>query len=827
MRRVTIAGVVAVLVGVAALPVAADGVTETSDTLSIVKEGTDPSNAQIAVDLLTETPLTPDRVLIGRDDVFVDSMAAGVLQDESPLLLVPPAGPVPAEVMAALEGTGASRVTLLGGESAVQAPVADELAAAGYAVDRRAGDSRFETAVAIARDAGPSDTAILVRAFEAPGATDPTQAFADSLAAGYMAAENGWPILLTQTDVLSGPTRDFLAEQAFDRVLILGGTAPVSDAVAGEVAALAGTVDRIAGPDRFTTGVEIAKETGAESAADVARVTLVEGQGADAWAGGFAAAAHAAHFDAPIVLTTGESVPGPTEAWLAGGGFAQVGGGVRVTCVTPFAACAEGRQALDLPPLADVTFDPPTGATVATGSAVAVSGAPSTASVSGSCVGDGGSLGDGQVTITAGGPTCDLVVTFPLDGGATQTETATYAVGGGGAVELISAGPDGTAVGGRYADASDDGLVVAFLSDGDPTGAGTSGVHVYALDEAGEVHLVDARPDGTAGGGIIPSGDTAPQVIGEGRYSVVFAAPDPGLDTGGAVGSSTGTNVYVRDLTSGDVRLLSVDGAGEPVADAVFGAASADGRTYTFTGTGAAADGANPSRHIFIHRQFNGTTDVVRDHTGAPFANADPGDVVISADGSTLAFSSERAELVAGDTNARPDVYAYDVAAQAIERVNVTADGAEATGGGAALASHLGITADGDRVIFTTTATNLGPGAGQQVVLRERGAGRTAPIVVGAGEQLAPSISADGSLIALVSTESPPGSGDQGCGVYLLDVETAEPLRLHGDTPGNLCPTTGTSVGAGGEVVFDSSTALVGADQNTVPDIYRAVVPGG
>lgn len=821
-----------------AAPAEPDAVTESSDTLSIVKEDATPSNVDVAVALAEATPLAADRVLIGRDDVFVDSMAAGVLQGDSPLLLVPRDGPVPTSVLDTLSSSGAARVTLLGGEAAVSAPVADELASAGYSVERRAGVSRFETAIDIARSAPPSDTAILVRAFAAEGATDPTQAFADSLGAGYMAAENGWPILLTQSDVLTGSTRDFITEQGYQRVLILGGTAAVADSVADAVAAIVPAVERIAGPDRFSTAVEIAKETGAESAADVARVTLVEAQGADAWAGGFAAAAHAAFHDAPIVLSTGDAVPGPTAAWLRGGdaGFAQNPDGVRLTCVAPFAACVDARQDLSLPALVDVTFTPATGATVATGSSVTVAIAGGQAAdVGGSCVAQGGPLQpDGRIVLDQGsaGGTCTVVVSITLAGGTIQTETATYGLAAAVGPSLVSIGPDGTAAGGEYPGLSHDGAAIAFISGGDPTGAGATGEHVYLQIHGGAVLAIDVRADGTLGESLLASLRDAPVVVQrQNLYGVVFTSPDPALDSQGRIGTDTGSNVYLRDIGTGTTRLVSLDGEGNPVRAAEIPAASNDGRIVSYTGTGVAAPGGSASLHIFVHDLTTGTVDVVRTHTGEPFFNASNVlKTVMSADGSTLVFAESRSDIVADDRNARPDLFAYDIGQRRVEMVTVTSDGQQTVGDAQNVPHRFGVSGDGNVIVFRSAATNLGSsGSGADLYLRDRAA-RTTTVLVDRGDGPAfedgtePWIDSAGRYVAFATTDAPPGETRTGCGIYRLDLLTQQLVRVDvaadGSTNGG-CSGAHVSVGTDGTVTFASDATLAPGDVGSGRDVYR------
>lgn len=439
-RHPSIAAVLVVLVLLVVAPASA-ATTVTTDTISVVKEDTAPGNAEVAVALSQATfPGPVDTVVIGRDDVFADSLASGVLQDSSPLLLVPPHGPIPADVQAELDRLHPSRAIVLGGEAAISPDVEAALTDLGIAVERRAGPTRFQTAVAIAAvDAAGARTALLARAFAADDAVDPTQAFADALAGGGYSAEETWPVLLTHTDELPQPTRDHLASSALERVVILGGEAAVSQAVADEIAALGLTVERIAGADRFETATALAEKAGTPVAAEADRVVLVEGQAPNAFAGGFAAAAHVAAFDAPMVLANGDGLPAATRAFLSSAGYtvdpADPSTFPVLTCVASPTACEAARQELGLPPAAQITAEPSESTPVTGGSQVVlrVSGQrPATLPVDGSCL-DGPTevplAGEGTVVqLAADLPegTCELRITLELPNGATQTTTFTY-----------------------------------------------------------------------------------------------------------------------------------------------------------------------------------------------------------------------------------------------------------------------------------------------------------------------------------------------------------------------------------------------------------------
>ena len=75
----------------------------------------------------------------------------------------------------------------------------------------------------------------------------------------------------------------------------------------------------------------------------------------------------------------------------------------------------------------------------------------------------------------------------------------------------------------------------------------------------------------------------------------------------------------------------------------------------------------------------------------------------ISADGQVIAFTSSATNLVPNDTNAVPDVFVHNRATGTTVRASVASDGTEANGNSAAPA----ISADGRYVVYQSSATNL------------------------------------------------------------------------------------------------------------------------
>lgn len=275
-------------------------------------DGTDP----VAHALAWSARLADDSVtaaLIGTTAAFADSLASGAGQADAPLLLNP-ADTLDDRVLAELTRLGVQNVTILGGEAAISAEVAQSLQDAGLTVERIAGPSRVETAVAVASSFLPQATTVVIaRAFG-----EGTAGFADSLGAGAFGPALGYPTLLTDTGSLHPATAGYLETQPVEQVLIAGGTAAISDTVAAAIEALGVSVTRLAGPTRFSTAVALRDRLifSQFDGVEVPQPLLIEGTADLSWSSGFAAAHHGA---GGILLSAGDSVPGPTlNALLAG-----------------------------------------------------------------------------------------------------------------------------------------------------------------------------------------------------------------------------------------------------------------------------------------------------------------------------------------------------------------------------------------------------------------------------------------------------------------------------------------------------------------------------
>ncbi|HET6497915.1 MAG TPA: hypothetical protein VFH17_02530, partial [Coriobacteriia bacterium] len=222
-------------------------------------------------------------------------------------------------------------------------------------------------------------------------------------------------------------------------------------------------------------------------------------------------------------------------------------------------------------------------------------------------------------------------------------------------------------------------------------------------------------------------------------------------------------DIFVKDLQTGSIARVSV-GGGTPGTEAngpsFNPSISGDGRYVAFESlaTNLVAGDSRGYRDIFVRDRVAGTTVRVSVATGTPGAEANAGseNPAISADGLFVAFDSNATNLVAGDGNARSDVFVRALATSATTRVSLTNTGAQAAGS----SFDPSISADGRYVAFESEAANLVPGdtlGHRDIFVRDRTDATTVRVSVTAGgaqatgDSLNTAISGDGAVVAFES----------------------------------------------------------------------------
>ena len=151
-----------------------------------------------------------------------------------------------------------------------------------------------------------------------------------------------------------------------------------------------------------------------------------------------------------------------------------------------------------------------------------------------------------------------------------------------------------------------------------------------------------------------------PSISGDGRY-VAFESDAFNLIDG--PGASFTTDIFVRDRVSGQTELVSVAAAEVPVEkNSRAPEISADGRYVAFVSdvTDLVAGDTNGMTDVFWRDRVAGETERASVATNGAQGNGPSTTAAISADGLHVAFVSNATNLVAGDSNASPDVYLHE-----------------------------------------------------------------------------------------------------------------------------------------------------------------------
>ena len=251
-------------------------------------------------------PSTISRVFVVTGTNFPDALSVGPIagMDGSPILLTKPTS-LPGPTRDEIRRLAPDEIIVVGGTKAISDGVFTALSALAPVVSRRAGPTRYDTAAVLSNDFFSS--ASVSRVYIATGTN-----FPDSLAVGPVAAGTGSPVLLVSQDAIPSATEAELVRLAPAEIVVVGGPAAVSDAVVVQLNALAGSVARFAGANRFATAAAISQA--AYSASTARPAFIVTGTG---FADALAIAPVAASLGAPVLLVTDDSIPSPTAGEIS------------------------------------------------------------------------------------------------------------------------------------------------------------------------------------------------------------------------------------------------------------------------------------------------------------------------------------------------------------------------------------------------------------------------------------------------------------------------------------------------------------------------------
>ncbi len=396
------------------------------------------------------------------------------------------------------------------------------------------------------------------------------------------------------------------------------------------------------------------------------------------------------------------------------------------------------------------------------------------------------------------------------------------------------------ALGATIRDFSADGRYILMSSSDTTLVAGdTNGLSDIFIKDTITGLITRVNTD-SAGNEALGGASTAFNMSSDGRY-VAFSSIATNLVAGD---TNAVTDVFIKDVTTGLTTRVSTDSNGNQATGGVSTRprVSADGRYVVFESeaTNLVVSDTNGTRDIFLKDMATGvTTRVNTDSAGnQTTAGADSRVYGISADGRYIVFQSEASNLVAGDTNARQDVFVKDTLTGVTTRVNTDSAGNESGVVGGARAYARGISADGRYVVFHTRASNLvaNDTNGQtDVFVKDTLTGALTRVTTdtagnqatgGIGLSQANTISADGRYVVFTSDATNLVAGDTNGqeDVFVKDLWTGITTRVNTNTAGNEATgqSSGVAISADGRfVAFNSvATNLVVGDTNGAYDAF-------
>ena len=290
---------------------------------------------------------------------------------------------------------------------------------------------------------------------------------------------------------------------------------------------------------------------------------------------------------------------------------------------------------------------------------------------------------------------------------------------GFGELRLVSLTPGGAAFGDQQSFdpiVSGDGRFVVFSSSATDLVPGQSGGPVIALFlrdlTTGQTTLVShaAGDPGAARTGEQPS------ISADGRF-VAYLSEATDL-VSGFMGAST-EKIYLFDRTTGGNVLVSHAATSETTnanAESFLPDISADGRFVAFESVGSdlvtgQVDGA-ADEDVFLYEVATKTNRLVSHSTASPTTTGDGVSrrASISDDGGRVAFQSSADDLTGGTSTAARSVFVFDRGDGTIRRVSRNASNPANSADGDSFGPE--ISADGQWVLFPSSATTLVPGFG-------------------------------------------------------------------------------------------------------------------
>ncbi len=246
-----------------------------------------------------------------------------------------------------------------------------------------------------------------------------------------------------------------------------------------------------------------------------------------------------------------------------------------------------------------------------------------------------------------------------------------------------------------------------------------------------------------------------PAITPDGRFVAFVSAADNLVEAD----TNERWDIFLHDRLSGETSLVSVSSSGaQGDGDSDNPKLSADGRyvAYWSHSENLVPGDTNGSSDVFVFDRENGTTARVSVSSAGIQGEGWSSNPSISGDGRIVAFQSTSNNLVHGDSNIYSDIFVHDRVTGKTRRVSISSEGVQANGH----CSGPSLSADGSTVAFTSTASTLVPddtNGKYDAFLHDLSRGRTICASLsttgeqGLGHTTEVSLSADGRYVAFSS----------------------------------------------------------------------------
>jgi hypothetical protein len=408
--------------------------------------------------------------------------------------------------------------------------------------------------------------------------------------------------------------------------------------------------------------------------------------------------------------------------------------------------------------------------------------------------------------------------------------------------ERVSTNSSGTQVadqGAGRTSISGDGRFVAFESPSTQlvTGDTNSRDDVFVKDrQIGTVTRANTNASGNQmAAGILSNGNVT--ISNNGRFVGFLASNNPGL-VSGSVGNYR--NAYIKDTHTGAIEIVSLTSTGTFSTGSVDGLSiSANGRFVTFSSNGSdlVSGDTNAKYDVFVRDRLLGTTTIVTNtYLGTP-SNNDSLPASISCDGAYIAFSSVANNLVANDTNSGADVFLVDRVTNTIKDITITGNNSS----GSFSSGSPQLSCDGSTIVFHSDASNLVANDtnastdmfaydiydGSFERINVTSSGSQAASYVSDTPNTVKRVSYDGNLIVFESYDTAalvPGDTNGADDVFLRNRKagTTEIISKRNSTTQTSSDSQTSSISADGRfVVYQSNdSGLTSGDTNALRDIF-------